>query len=117
MITEVIVSGAIGLFSGVAGSLFTPWAQWGIEKRKIKYKKRGELIADVKNYINNHCFNYCAFKYTEIYPQIKPFLDKNINDQIEAYLLDGNIGNISNNSQRLTIMDNLYRLEKKWNLI
>jgi hypothetical protein len=42
---EKIILALIGLISGVIGSMFAPWANWGIEKRRKKLEHRKELVA------------------------------------------------------------------------
>ena len=41
---DKVILAAIALVSGAIGSLFAPWANWGIEKRKQKLEYRKELI-------------------------------------------------------------------------
>jgi hypothetical protein len=40
-----IVGAVAGIITGSIGSLFAPWANWGIEKQKQKLAHRRELVA------------------------------------------------------------------------
>jgi hypothetical protein len=43
-ILSAIIGGAAGLITGIIGSLFAPWINWGIEKKRKKQDRRAELI-------------------------------------------------------------------------
>lgn len=49
MASEIVVAligGLAGLTTGVAGSLFAPWANWGAEKRRLQQERRVQRIAE-----------------------------------------------------------------------
>lgn len=49
MASEIVVAligGLAGLTTGVAGSLFAPWASWGVEKRRLQQERRVQRIAE-----------------------------------------------------------------------
>ena len=41
-----LISGGVGLTTGIIGSLFAPWANWGVEKRRLKRQRRVERIKE-----------------------------------------------------------------------
>lgn len=41
-----VIGGVAGLVTGAAGSLTAPWAQWGIEQRRLRHQSRAELITE-----------------------------------------------------------------------
>jgi hypothetical protein len=45
-ILAAIVGAVAGIITGSIGSLFAPWANWGVEKRKLKLNYRCELIRE-----------------------------------------------------------------------
>jgi hypothetical protein len=45
-IAVAVIGGVAGLVTGTAGSLTAPWAQWGVEKRRDRRRRRAELIAE-----------------------------------------------------------------------
>ena len=55
---EKIIVALIGLAGGAIGSLFAPWANWGIEKRKQKLAYRRELVAKWRRMISWASFTY-----------------------------------------------------------
>jgi hypothetical protein len=49
MASEIVVAaigGGAGLATGVVGSLFAPWANWGVEQRRLRQQRRVERIAE-----------------------------------------------------------------------
>jgi hypothetical protein len=56
-----LISGGVGLATGVIGSLFGPWSNWGVEKRRRRQDGRAALIAqwragirELRNAEDNH---------------------------------------------------------------
>ena len=47
------LSAFFGLLAGIAGSIFAPWVNWGIEKRRQKLAYRRELIASWRKMIRD----------------------------------------------------------------
>jgi hypothetical protein len=45
-ITVAVIGGVAGLVTGTAGSLTAPWAQWGVEHRRLRRQRRVDLIAE-----------------------------------------------------------------------
>lgn len=45
-IAVAVIGGVAGLVTGTAGSLTAPWAQWGVEQRRLRRQRRVELIAE-----------------------------------------------------------------------
>lgn len=45
-IAVALISGGVGLTTGIVGSLFAPWANWGIEKRRLQRASRVERIKE-----------------------------------------------------------------------
>jgi hypothetical protein len=43
-IISAIIGGVTGLIAGTIASLFAPWINWGIEKRKLRLTAQRELI-------------------------------------------------------------------------
>jgi hypothetical protein len=119
---DMIISAVIGLFSGVLGTLFAPWANWKIDIRKIKHQKRIEMIKIVREYVQQIDYDRSKFRETAIYSQIKPFLDKNIISKLELSSREitidvGNLRGSGIQNYKNEILDNLTSLEKKWGLI
>ena len=45
-IAVAIIGGVTGLVTGTAGSLTAPWAQWGVEQRRLRRQRRVDLITN-----------------------------------------------------------------------
>jgi hypothetical protein len=45
-ITVAVIGGVAGLVTGTAGSLTAPWAQWGVEQRRLRRQRSVDLIAE-----------------------------------------------------------------------
>lgn len=43
-VTAAVIGGVAGVLTGGIGSLAAPWAQWGVEKRRLKHARRLGLI-------------------------------------------------------------------------
>jgi len=94
-----------------------------LKKKEIRHQKRIELINSVRLEFKIESINRDEFRETVIYSQIKPFLDDKTINEIEM-----KITNLKFNKNddcrgsgfmylKNNVMDNLSRLEKKWNLI
>jgi hypothetical protein len=119
---DKIILALIGIFGGGIGSLFAPWANWGIEKRKQKLAHRRELVAkwremvaetskqigvDVELYIHSHK------DYFSLLPHLKSGGAK------------ARMKLISETMQRpyvitpalVYILEEIARIERKWDLV
>ena len=45
-IAVALIAGGAGLVTGIVGSLFAPWANWGVEKRRLRREGRVKRIAE-----------------------------------------------------------------------
>jgi len=88
-----------------------------------------QLIVETRMYLENFAFDYTKFRVSKEYSQIRNYLSENLRNKIErigkAYpdpekeYIEGHIGgrNAGANNYKNLILDELYFLEKKWNLI
>ena len=53
LIVTALVGGAAGLVTGLASALGTPWAQWGVEKRRKKLEHRTAKLKQWKSGLND----------------------------------------------------------------
>lgn len=128
-IVTYVIPAIIGAIAGAIVSLFAPWVKWGVEKRKIKLKNRMQLISETRVYLENFAFDYTKFRISKEYSQIRNYLSENMRNKIERIgkdypepekeYIEAQIGgrNHGANNYRNLILDELYFLEKKWNLI
>ena len=48
-----LISGGVGLATGAIGSLFAPWGNWGVEKRRTRQERRAERIKEWRDGIGD----------------------------------------------------------------
>ena len=81
-IWSILVPAVSGLLAGIVGSLVAPWVNWGIEKRRMKFKRRQDIV--------DRCREH-AKKFQDLeqlcnspeYVYIRPFIDGKILECIE----------------------------------
>jgi hypothetical protein len=133
---NVIISGVVGLFTGAIASLSAPWAQWGVEKRKLRLQARAKLLQEAREFISSNSYSSPDFiKYEPLYSQLLPYLSNNCKEKmkmmevqamtsgslfgshtIKIGLGDGRDSGL-NKEHRGLLLDEIARLEKKWRLI
>lgn len=145
-VIAAIVGAVAGIITGSIGSLFAPWANWGIEKRKQKLAYRRELIAKwramVKDITTSHSANNeLLIKLVQEHQDwysLKPHLNPITLSMVGVPLLDKNVKSLADTSQRLHIhqkqhksddyqtwtenalnylIDDIGKIEKKWGLV
>lgn len=135
----------IALVSGAIGSLVAPWVNWGIEKKKILLDERKNTIKEVRKLVIDENKNFGKLtkdlatgklKVNQLYPdavtyfdtlnrhsifhKIAPFLEENTlsvlrNSKLFEFEDRGtSLGGLPTPYQN--IMENLSKIEKKWNL-
>jgi hypothetical protein len=121
-VLAAIVGAVAGIITGSIGSLFAPWANWGIEKRKQKLAYQRELvikwramIEEVahKNSLPDEDENYAPVDYSidrhRDFYSLKPHLKKTLGrDSGEPWSDDGELK---------ILIDEVARIEKEWGLI
>ena len=106
----------LGFLAGIAGSLFAPWINWGIEKRRRKHDNRKELIRRARKFIASSEWDQLEFGSTVTYSEIRPHLSKSTIDSIEGRTItirEGRGGNIIKSQ----VLDDLSDKEKEWGII
>lgn len=43
-VSAALIGGGAGLATGVVGSIFAPWSNWGVEKRRLRHERRAGYI-------------------------------------------------------------------------
>jgi len=114
-----VVVALIGLISGIIGSIFAPWVNWGIEKRRLKLNHKTELIKEWRAFIEKFDFIHKNFGNTTVYGAMRPYMDDNIIQKFEAQRTfyatpDGGRGELL---FKQWASDQVAMIEKKWNLL
>ena len=109
----------IGLISGVIGTIFAPWVNWGIEKRRLKHTRKVELTKEWRIFIENFDFETQNFGNSTVYGAMRPFMDENIVKNFEAQRTvfvppDGGRGD---QLFKQWASDQVAMIEKKWKLL
>lgn len=117
---EHLLTALIGLLSGAAGSLITPWIRWGIEKRRNKRAARRDLILTTRDYVCSESFSAFQFYEKTYFIQLKPYFEDKVIEWIENF--DHYYDSVDDTSTicqdlKVEILKQLQRIETSWGLI
>lgn len=122
-IETYIISGTFAIISIIISTLIAPHIMWNIEKKRIKQNRRILLIKNSKRIISKVEFDYIRFLSTPEYSNLKSYLS---NELILNLKSRGRLKviqdfkeyiKLNNKKFRTELLDELNKLEKKWNLI
>lgn len=124
---EILVPAIAGLITGAIGSLVAPWAQWGIEKKRLQHQVRSTLVAEVRAALVDPPSNK-EFRVMPIYSRLRPHLSEAARRSVEGshgpeqvgevILLVSGAGRHSGvNPYAQRVLDELADLEQRWGLI
>src|SRR5687767_10846727 len=108
----------LGFLAGVLGSLFAPWVQWTIEKRRSKLQYRRDLVKTWREAAGLALRDGGDFRGTAAYSSLRPHLDPQLRALVEDpyHLLAG--GNARpGDAKHHMILDDIARIEKEWGLL
>ena|ERR1022692_2749155 len=118
MDTNIVIPAITGLGGLIIGT-FTPFVKWYIEKKKLRYNNRKELISKSRQYIaSTKEFSNQDFCNSVLYASLRPYLsEKTVKElEIQTNKIDIIVG--SNRYGIVSdILDDLHRIEKKWDLL
>ena len=114
-----VVVAFIGLIGGIIGSIFAPWVNWRIEKRRLKLAHRTELIKEWRTFIEGFDFENENFGNSTVYGAMRPYMDDAIIKKFEAQRTfyatpDGGRGD---QLFKQWASDQVAVIEKKWKLL
>jgi hypothetical protein len=111
---KVFLPTITGLIAGAIGSLFAPWANWGIEKQKSRLANRKKLIADTRKILKSPPKKE-VFRDSTVYSQLRPFLSDATQKIIEGDAIYVNLAGRGSgvNNYKVPVLDELNLLEKK----
>ncbi|MEW6093378.1 MAG: hypothetical protein AB1531_05365 [Chloroflexota bacterium] len=118
----IILPSVAAVLIGVVTYLIAPKVHWALDAKKMKFKNRLALIADVRGELDIGEFDALKFRESVAYSRIRPYLSKDLIDTIESvgenklivqYPSRG--GGINNFKPHL--LDSIAKLEKQWDLI
>jgi hypothetical protein len=121
MASEIIVAvigGGVGLATGIVGSLFAPWANWGVEKRRLRHAGRVERIKEWREGANrlDGDVHFMDLEWSEwyvtLYPEMSSVAKQQIDDATQG------VPNPNHNEARMLIIGEIARIERdKWKLV
>jgi hypothetical protein len=115
---NIVIPSGCGLLAGVIGSLFAPWVQWGIEKRRKRLERRQCLINDCREHLDASEFNGRLFRETAVYAAIRPELPAPLVKDFEGDVFVVQVGGRgAGDANRRRLLDEVSRLERKWKLV
>jgi hypothetical protein len=106
----------ISFFIGGAGSLFAPWANWGIEKKKIRLQQRIELLKKFKSCLNTFGLDACDHLPAE-YAQLTRFINKTLVMDLAAYKKSGKRDHHTYQELKGRLVAEVARVEAKWGIV
>jgi hypothetical protein len=124
---DIVIPAITGLASGAIGSLLAPWANWGVEKKRLQQRARIELIAEARMVLADPPPN-TEFRLMPIYSRIRPYLTEYACIAIEGKpftkvgaegitIVSGNSRHSGVNPYAQLVLDELSELESRWNLV
>ncbi len=120
--SDIVVVAIIGLISGSIGSLVAPWAQFGVEKYKLRLENRKKFIDNCREEIQKDEFDIVEFINTPLYSQLRVELAQNLREELSKVSSDkvviqlGGRGEGANN-YKPKLLDELAYIENKWKLL
>jgi hypothetical protein len=107
--SDTIFVAIIGLITGAVGSLLAPWANWGIEKRRLRVNRQRDIIDNERRNLTNYSKE--QIRNSAEYAAIRSHLSSDLVSRIEAHTAGGE------RSIHASIMRELSELEGEWKLV
>jgi len=117
-IVVALIGGGAGLATGIVGSLFAPWANWGAEKRRRRQDRRVERIGEWRAgaYQLGGDVHFMELEWSPWYTT----LYREMSDTAKRQIEDGSQGvpNPNHNEVAMLIIEEIARIERdKWKLV
>lgn len=111
-----LISGIIGLLTGALASLFAPWVNWRLEKKKSERLEKQKLIENLRQYALKNSIKDDDFINSVDYIRIRPYLSElfvtDLENQNETIVLMG----ASRSKYQSDLLDEIDRIEVDWKL-
>ncbi len=119
---EVLTAGATGLLSGAVGSIFAPWSNWGVEKKREKRAHQRRLVQSWYAMINS-CRRNDDVELIEHkdYVILRAYLGDKMILKLEHssthITISANAQGLSSNEELDMVLREIQRLERNWKLV
>jgi hypothetical protein len=111
----------LGLIAGVVGSLVAPWAQWSVEKRRLRLERRRHLLDDVRNEFRHRPLgSFLKMESIAAYPRLRLYLRAEVREALEAPRPENETTAEENDEtmRRIDILEaEMARLEREWRIL
>jgi hypothetical protein len=81
---DYLISGIVGLITGIIGTLIAPWVNWKIEQKKDNRNNKIQLINNIRLYLENNEPRESIFLNSPDYIKIRPFLSEDLINELES---------------------------------
>ena len=105
-----IIGGIAGLIAGAISSLLAPWANWGVEKRRLRLDRQRNIIDNARRNLTDYSRE--QIRNSTEYAAIRSHLSADLVSKIEARNTSG-----GEQSIYASIMRELSEWERKWKLV
>lgn len=118
-ISQTVIVALISLVIAIIVNIIAPWANWGIEKRRLQHTRKEDLVKEWRTYITKFDFETQNFGNSTVYAAMRPYMDKDVVKRFEAqrtYFVppDGGRGD---QLFKQWASDQVSMIEKKWKLL
>ena len=123
---DIVIPAIAGLISGAFGSLLAPWANWGVEKKRLQQASRSKLIEEARAVLAESPAK-SEFRVLPIYSRLRPHLSETTHNVIEGtfseygneviIVVEGNGRHSGVNPYAQLVLDEIAKLEARWNLV
>jgi hypothetical protein len=108
----VIATSAVsGLLAGAVGSLGAPWANWGVEKHRLKLQARARMTHEARMSLKHPSLSASDLRGTELFSRLKAYL----RPELVATVEQGNRS--ADPALNFALLEDLTRLEQEWGLL
>jgi len=118
-IDQIIVVSILCLISGIIGYLVAPWVKWGLEKKKLRYQNRKELIIELNKMVSKEKFDRVEFINSSSYQMVRKYFPektiKRIERPLDHWIVDVNDPAID--FERRSVLEAINKIQKKWKII
>ena len=108
---NIIISAVTGLIAGTIGSLFAPWVQWAVEKKRRRFEARSKMLVEARAKVEAVDFGP-GFLESGEYARLRPYLSDKSVEVIEwRRPLEARDGD-----RKKLLLDEIAKLEREWEL-
>lgn len=119
-IAKVVIPAVVGVVTGAIGSLFAPWANWGVEKKRQRLQARRLMVERWRQVLSDPELEQRIFAGSPEYSALRPYLPKKLVNEIEDdrtfredRIRAGGVGALAPD-----ILDEVARIEREeWKLL